>query len=100
MESRGSGSRLRPFFWRDPDGHERLAAKVVDGKAVRFSIDLLSPFMVFERPPWYQDGAWLLAAALRESRCFGAHGATLAGGCTRASALQGAADSDVAALRA
>ncbi len=26
-------------MWRDPDSHERLAAKVVDGKVVRFSID-------------------------------------------------------------
>jgi CubicO group peptidase (beta-lactamase class C family) len=49
-----------PFLWRDKDGHERLAAKVVDGKAVRFSIDGISPFMVFDRVPWYQNGAWLL----------------------------------------
>jgi CubicO group peptidase (beta-lactamase class C family) len=48
-----------PFVWRDPDSHERLAATVVDGKVVRLSIDLLSPFMVFDRVPWYQDGAWL-----------------------------------------
>jgi magnesium-transporting ATPase (P-type) len=32
----------------------------VDGKAVRFSIDGISPFMVFDRVPWYQNGAWLL----------------------------------------
>jgi hypothetical protein len=51
---------VAPFLWRDRDGHERLAAKVENGKVVRFSIDLLSPFMVFERAPWYQDGAWLL----------------------------------------
>ncbi len=51
---------VAPFLWRDRDGHERLAAKVTNGKVVRFSIDLLSPFMVFERAPWYQDGAWLL----------------------------------------
>jgi CubicO group peptidase (beta-lactamase class C family) len=48
-----------PFLWRDSSDHERLAAKVVDGKAVRFSIDGISPFMVYERAPWYQDGAWL-----------------------------------------
>ena len=35
--------------WRDPNGHDVLAAKVVDGKAVRFSFDGLSPFMVFDR---------------------------------------------------
>jgi CubicO group peptidase (beta-lactamase class C family) len=50
----------QPFLWMDPDSHERLAAKVVDGKAVRFSIDELSPFMVFDRVPWYRDAAWLL----------------------------------------
>ena len=49
-----------PFIWQDPDNHERLAAKVVDGKAVRFSINLLAPFMVFYRAPWYADAAWLV----------------------------------------
>lgn len=53
---------VEPFVWRDPDNHERLAAKVVDGKAVRFSIDLLSPFMVFYRAPWYADAGWLVPA--------------------------------------
>ncbi len=42
------------------DGHERLAAKVVDGKAVRFSTDGISPFMVFDRVPASQNSAWLL----------------------------------------
>jgi CubicO group peptidase (beta-lactamase class C family) len=49
-----------PFVWRDTGSHERLAAKVVDGKVVRFSIDELSPFMVFDRAPWYKDSAWLI----------------------------------------
>jgi CubicO group peptidase (beta-lactamase class C family) len=49
-----------PFLWIDPDSHERLAAKVVDGKVVRFSIDEISPFMVFDRVPWYANSAWLL----------------------------------------
>jgi CubicO group peptidase (beta-lactamase class C family) len=57
-------TEISPFLWQDLDGHERLAAKVVDGKAVRFSIDLLSPFMVFERVPWYQDATWLLPLLL------------------------------------
>lgn len=51
-----------PFVWRDQDSHERLAAKVVDGKAVRFSIDGISPFMVLDRVQWYADAAWLLPA--------------------------------------
>jgi len=50
---------VTPFLWRDVDSHERLAAQVVDGKPVRWSIDLLSPFMVFERPAWYRNTAWL-----------------------------------------
>jgi CubicO group peptidase (beta-lactamase class C family) len=51
-----------PFVWRDQDGHERLAAKVVDGEAVRFSIDGISPFMVMDRVQWYADAAWLVPA--------------------------------------
>jgi CubicO group peptidase (beta-lactamase class C family) len=51
-----------PFVWHDADGHERLAAKVQDGQAVRFSVDGISPFMVFDRVPWYEDAAWLLPA--------------------------------------
>jgi CubicO group peptidase (beta-lactamase class C family) len=53
---------VEPFVWRDLNSHERLGAKVVDGKAVRFSIDMLSPFMVFERPAWYRDSTWLRPA--------------------------------------
>ena len=49
-----------PYVWTDQDSHERLAAKVVDGKAVRFSIDGISPFMVFDRVPASENGAWLL----------------------------------------
>jgi CubicO group peptidase (beta-lactamase class C family) len=49
-----------PFLWRDAGGHDRLAAKVVDGKIVRFSFDEISPFMVFDRAPWYRNSAWLI----------------------------------------
>jgi len=51
---------IAPFVWLDADGHDRLAAKVVDGKPVRWSFDLLSPFMVFDRVPWYANSAWLM----------------------------------------
>jgi CubicO group peptidase (beta-lactamase class C family) len=51
-----------PFVWRDVDSHERLAAKVVDGKAVRFSIDGISPFMVFDRVPASENAGWLVPA--------------------------------------
>jgi CubicO group peptidase (beta-lactamase class C family) len=50
---------IAPFVWLDAAGHDRLAAKVVDGKPVRWSFDLLSPFMVFDRVPWYANSAWL-----------------------------------------
>ena len=53
---------ISPFVWRDGNGHDRLAAKVVDGQAVRFSFDEISPFMVFDRVPWYKDGAWVIPA--------------------------------------
>ncbi|WP_066803127.1 serine hydrolase domain-containing protein [Sphingomonas asaccharolytica] len=53
---------VAPFVWNEVGGHERVAAKVVDGKVVRFSIDGLSPFMVFDRVPASQSNAWLLPA--------------------------------------
>jgi CubicO group peptidase (beta-lactamase class C family) len=51
---------IAPFVWRERDGHQRLAARIVDGKAVRFSFDEVSPFMVFDRAPWYRSSAWLM----------------------------------------
>ena len=51
-----------PFVWRDRFGHDRLAAKVVDGKVVRWSMDELSPFMVFDRVPAATSGVWLMPA--------------------------------------
>ena len=50
---------VAPFVWRDLNSHERLAAKVVDGRPTRWSIDLISPFMVFQRPEWYRNTSWL-----------------------------------------
>jgi CubicO group peptidase (beta-lactamase class C family) len=51
-----------PFVWQDTGSHYRLAAKVVDGKAVRFSFDMISPFIVLDRAPWYQNSSWLMPA--------------------------------------
>jgi CubicO group peptidase (beta-lactamase class C family) len=48
------------FVWQDVDGHDRAAAKLLDGKPVRFSFDFLSPFMVFDRTPWYASSGWLM----------------------------------------
>ena len=49
-----------PMLWRDANSHEMLGAKVVDGKAVRFSLGSIAPIIVWDRTPWYKDTAWLL----------------------------------------
>ena len=51
-----------PFVWHNADGHGRLAAKVVDGKVVRWSIDGISPFMVFDRAATSKSSAWIMPA--------------------------------------
>ena len=51
---------VAPFVWQDAFGHARLAAIVEDGKVVRWSVNEVSPFMVFDRAPWYRDAAWLM----------------------------------------
>lgn len=62
----GPGGRPRewveiaPFLWRDRDGHDRLAAKVIDGKVVRWSFDFASPFEVFDRVPLGVSATWIL----------------------------------------
>lgn len=67
---KGPGGALRrwveiaPFVWRDVDGEDRLAAKVVDGKVVRWSMDFMSPFMVFDRIPAGQSATWITPALI------------------------------------
>ena len=51
---------IAPFVWRDAHGHDRLAAKVVDGKVVRWSMDMESPFTVFDRTPASMSPGWVL----------------------------------------
>jgi len=54
---------IAPFVWRDRyGGHDRLAAKVVDGRVVRWSYDLPAPFTVWDRVPASRSGAWLKPA--------------------------------------
>ena len=53
---------IAPFVWRDRNGEDRLAAHVVDGRVVRWSMDFMSPFMVMEPVPAGKNGAWLLPA--------------------------------------
>ena len=53
-----------PYVWRDKASHMRLAAKVVDGKATRLSFDEISPFTVYDRPPWYTNAGLLVPLLL------------------------------------
>ena len=53
---------IAPFVWRQAGSGRRLAAKVVDGRVVRLSMDELSPFMVFDPTPAWRSPAWLLPA--------------------------------------
>jgi len=55
---------IAPFVWREAGGKMRLAAKVENGRVVRFGIDSSSPFMLFEPVPWYSSSAWLTPALL------------------------------------
>ena len=54
---------IAPFVWREKNGHERLAAQVVDGKVVRWSFGLVAPFMVFDRVPAHRSSGWILPFA-------------------------------------
>lgn len=53
---------IAPFVWREHGGHERLAAKLADGQVIRWSFDLVAPFMVYDRVPLARSGAWILPA--------------------------------------
>jgi len=55
---------VEPFVWRDINSQWRVAAKVDNGHVVRFSMDQVSPFMVFEPMPWWRSAAWLRPAAI------------------------------------
>ena len=63
LKAPGGGVRqwveIAPWVWRATDGHDRLAAKVENGRVVRWSFDGLSPFMVFDRVPAAQASSWI-----------------------------------------
>ena len=61
---------IAPFVWREKGGHDLLAAKVENGKVVRWSFGLLGPFMVFDRVPAHRSSSWLLPAASRRRWAF------------------------------
>ncbi len=51
---------VEPFVWRDANGHGRLAAMLENNRVVRWSVDDVSPFMVYLPVPWHRDASWLL----------------------------------------
>jgi len=51
---------ISPFVWQQVDGHGMVAAKVENGKVVRWSWGLVAPFTVYDRVPWYKNGSWLM----------------------------------------
>jgi hypothetical protein len=53
---------IAPFLWQDALGHARLGAVVEKGKVVRWSVNEIAPFMVYDRAPWHRDARWLLPA--------------------------------------
>jgi CubicO group peptidase (beta-lactamase class C family) len=53
---------IAPFVWHDVDGHDALAAKVVDGRVERFSYGLAAPFEVFLPVAAGKNGSWLVPA--------------------------------------
>ena len=55
---------IEPFVWREQGGRMRLAAKVENGRVVRFSLDSASPYLAFEPAPWYHSSAWLTPALM------------------------------------
>ena len=54
---------IAPFVWREKGGHDLLAAKLKDGKVVRWSFGLLGPFMVYDRVPAHRSSSWLVPAS-------------------------------------
>lgn len=55
---------IAPFVWRDVNTGERLAAEVKDGRVVRFSVEPVSPFMVFTPAPVMFNAGWLIPAII------------------------------------
>jgi CubicO group peptidase (beta-lactamase class C family) len=51
---------IAPFVWQAANGHAHLGAIAENGRVVRWSFDPVSPFMVWDRAPWYRDAAWLM----------------------------------------
>ena len=56
---------IAPYVWQDVDGSDRMAADVVDGKVIRFTMEPYAAIMVFERlSTWRALSLPLLVASL------------------------------------
>lgn len=53
---------VAPFVWHDVNGHDRVAAKVINGKVVGWVMDLAAPFEVFQRVPAGRSAGWIKPA--------------------------------------
>jgi len=53
---------VEPFLWRDASGHARLGAVAANDRVMRWTVNEISPFMVYDRAAWYQNAIWLLPA--------------------------------------
>ena len=51
---------IGPYLWRDTVGHDRMAAKVVDGKVKAVWFDETVPAFVLQPVPASQDKSWIL----------------------------------------
>lgn len=51
---------IGPYLWRDTIGHDRMAAKVVDGKVRAVWFDETVPAFVLQPVPLSQNKAWIL----------------------------------------
>ena len=50
---------VAPFVWRNVAGEDHIAAKVENGRVVRFGYDAY-PFLSFEPVAWWRSSGWLL----------------------------------------
>jgi CubicO group peptidase (beta-lactamase class C family) len=55
---------IAPFLWQQVGGHHRLAAKIENGAVVRFGLEPVSPYSIYEPVKWWRSSAWLLPAVI------------------------------------
>jgi CubicO group peptidase (beta-lactamase class C family) len=51
---------IAPFLWKDEYGHQRLTARVENGKVVRAGFDEHAPVIYYDPVPWYLVSSWLM----------------------------------------